>query len=212
MFILKSRIVLFLTFLILVGITACQQNQRLPKPVEANYDPVTQFSLPEGAKARLGKGTIQGIEYSADGSRLAVFCSIGVWLYDAVTLQELSLLTENSDYVYSGSISQDGTRAATGFHNGSVHLWDVNTRKLLRTLKGHDNKVLSVRLSPDGQTIASANKDRTVTVWNVSGWDPLVSFSGHGSIVNEVSFSPDGRTIASASRDGTVLLWDVPQR
>ena len=40
----------------------------------------TQWGLPEGAKSRLGKGTINDITYSSDGTRLAVAGSIGIWL------------------------------------------------------------------------------------------------------------------------------------
>ena len=57
----------------------------------------TQFSLPEGAKARLGKGTINEIQYSPDGTRLAVASSIGIWLYDTATHQEVALLTGHTD-------------------------------------------------------------------------------------------------------------------
>ena len=32
----------------------------------------TQWGLPDGAKSRLGKGTINDITYSSDGTRLAV--------------------------------------------------------------------------------------------------------------------------------------------
>ena len=38
----------------------------------------TQFSLPKGAKARLGKGKVGQIAYSPDGNRLAVASSIGI--------------------------------------------------------------------------------------------------------------------------------------
>ena len=42
-----------------------------------------QWHLPDGAKARLGKGTISGnIAHSPDGTRLAVASAIGIWLYD----------------------------------------------------------------------------------------------------------------------------------
>ena len=48
----------------------------------------TRWELPEGAKARLGKGNLSGgIAYSPDGTRLAVGGSIGVWLYDTATFQ-----------------------------------------------------------------------------------------------------------------------------
>ena len=46
----------------------------------------TQMGLPDGAKYRIGKGTINGnIVFSPDGTRFAVGSSIGVWMYDAHT-------------------------------------------------------------------------------------------------------------------------------
>ena len=57
----------------------------------------TQWGLPEGAKARIGKGTINEIQYSPDGTRLAVASSIGIWLYDTATHQEVALLTGHTD-------------------------------------------------------------------------------------------------------------------
>ena len=53
----------------------------------------TQWELPEGAKARLGKGVMWEIQYSPDSARLAVASSIGIWLYDTATDQEVALLT-----------------------------------------------------------------------------------------------------------------------
>ena len=52
-----------------------------------------QWRLPEDVIARFGKGWIAGLQYSPDGSRLAVATAIGIWLYDTTTLQEVNLLT-----------------------------------------------------------------------------------------------------------------------
>ena len=49
------------------------------------------LGLPEGAKTRLGKGKINDIKYSPDGTRLAVASVIGIWIYDAQTGEELEL-------------------------------------------------------------------------------------------------------------------------
>ena len=55
---------------------------------------ISQWGLPDGAKARLGKGNIFGeIAYSPDGTKLAVASSIGIWIYDAQTGKELDLFT-----------------------------------------------------------------------------------------------------------------------
>ena len=90
----------------------------LPSTFAQDY---TQFSLPEGVKARLGKGSISEIQYSPDGTRLAVAGSIGIWLYDTATHQvensrngEVALLTGHTGYVSSVSFSPDGRTLASG--------------------------------------------------------------------------------------------------
>ena len=49
--------------------------------------------LPVGAKARLGRGSVQSMQYSPDGTRLAVGSSVGIWLYDTQTYEVKSLFT-----------------------------------------------------------------------------------------------------------------------
>ena len=63
-----------------------------------------QWHLPEGATARLGKGWINDIVYSPDNTLLAVASSVGVWLYDVQTGQELDLLTSHTNWVPDSDI------------------------------------------------------------------------------------------------------------
>ena len=86
----------------------------LPSTFAQDY---TQFHLPEGAKVRLGKGSIQKLAYSPDGMRLAVVSSIGIWLYDAQTGEELSLLPGDVSDV---AFSPDGQTLASGVEEKSV--------------------------------------------------------------------------------------------
>ena len=54
--------------------------------VNSSAQDYTQLILPEGAKARFGKGNITGtIAYSPDGTRIAVVGNLGIWLYDTAT-------------------------------------------------------------------------------------------------------------------------------
>ena len=66
----------------------------------------TQWGLPEGAIARLGKGSINEIHYSPDGTRLAVASSIGIWIYDTATYQEVAQLTG-----FAGGITSHGVQS-----------------------------------------------------------------------------------------------------
>ena len=96
----------------------------------------TGWSLPDGAKARLGKGSIREVQYSPDGARLAVAGSIGIWLYDARTGAELSLLTGHTGEVSSVAFSPDGRTLASG-GGFEIRLWDAETGEQVRTLEGH---------------------------------------------------------------------------
>ena len=169
----------------------------------------TQWGLPEGAKMRLGKGRLSGsIAYSPDGTRLAVASSIGIWLYDTATYQEVALPTEHAFWVSDVAFSPDGQTIASA-SSDRVRLWDAYTGEHKQTLKGHMKRVSDVAFSPDGQTIASASSDRTVRLWDAHTGEHKQTLKGHTSWVSDVAFSPDGQTIASASKDSTILLWDA---
>ena len=63
-----------------------QQPDVAPAIAETQTDEIaedyTKWELPKAAKARLGKGGINVMEFSPDGTLLAVGSNIGVWLYD----------------------------------------------------------------------------------------------------------------------------------
>ena len=55
-----------------------------------------RWSLPEGAIMRLGKGYVWDVAWSPDRTRLAVGGTAGIWVYDASTGEEVSLITGHS--------------------------------------------------------------------------------------------------------------------
>lgn len=87
----------------------------------------TTWHLPEGVKTRLGKGEVTDVAYSPDGNSIAVATHIGIWLYDAHTYQELSLLTGHKGSVLSIAFSPDGEILASGSADGTVLLWHITS-------------------------------------------------------------------------------------
>ena len=77
-----------------------------------------QWHLPEGATARLGKGWLYEIQYSPDGTRLAAAGSLGVWIYDAATDEEIALFTGYGYSVSALTYSPDGSMLAGGVWMG----------------------------------------------------------------------------------------------
>lgn len=84
-----------------------------------------QWHLPEGAKARLGKGYVSEVDYSPDGTILAVASGIGIWIYDAQTGEELKLLTEQTGFFSSAYFSPDGNTLASVSGDGTILLWEL---------------------------------------------------------------------------------------
>ena len=82
----------FYTFLTLLLLSTLS----LPNTFAQDY---TQLDLPEGAKARLGKGVITDMQISPDNTRLAIASSAGIWLYDVNTGNEIVLFREHKHKV-----------------------------------------------------------------------------------------------------------------
>ena len=176
----------------------------------------SRVNLPEGAIARLGKGGVsykdQGIAFSPDGIRLAVATSMGVWLYDAKTFDEIALLTGHKEAVTAVAFSPDGTKLASvsGFHfPGTLKLWDVKTGQNIATLHVKSGSVNSVAFSPDGNKLAWADQ-----LWDVKTKQQLDILKDNRLF--EVAFSPDGKILAGTgisaiarTRSGIIKLYDA---
>ena len=179
-------------------------------------DFAAQWHLPEGAKARLGRGRLINIKLSPDSTRIVASTSIGIWIYDAQTGEVVSLFTETQigekDEFLSTippealTFSADASIIATA-HGNSIYVWDTFTGNAFALLKEHPDSVNAIALSPDSAKLATAGGDWTVRLWEVSTGKYITSLTGHPSTVNAVAFSPDGKILASAG--STLRLWDA---
>ena len=182
----------------------------------------TQIALPEGAKARLGKGGINAIAYSPDSTRLAVSSDLGIWMYDTDSGEELGLFVARRPHLDAhaapasiGDIafSPDGNMIATAGYDDVIRLWDALTGEQKAILTGHESSVSCIAFSPDGRTLASGGgyDDKTVRLWNINNYQQKAILTGHESSVTCIAFSPDGRTLASGGGygDKTIRLWDI---
>lgn len=177
-----------------------------PHP-EGTASAYTQWRLPEGATARLGKGQITDIKFSPDGSRFAVATSIGIWLYDAQTeteLAPLALWTGHQKRVSAIAFSPDGSTLASGDEGLESRLWHVETNELLETIPGA-GRVESLAFSNAGTKLLLALHN-----WKLREWEkgrgarktvPLKRDKAAMKEFNEplMELSPDAQLLVTAT-------------
>ena len=196
----------------------------------------TQWELPEKAKARLGKGRVNDIKFTPDGTQLAVGTSVGVWLYDADTGAEIALYTENSgvdrvqgkSYINVLAFSADGHTLACGDLDGNIEVWDLETRSLKSTFAGNGRPIKTLMFTEEDTKLAYAigwggprwGNDGTTGLWNLTDdtHKPIVAALEQTKAELHVVFSPDGRLFAAASASAywrkkkeipAIQLWDI---
>ncbi|MYK20682.1 PQQ-binding-like beta-propeller repeat protein, partial [Candidatus Poribacteria bacterium] len=175
----------------------------------AQYEPYMQVGLPEGSKARFGQSMPLGIFYSSNiaDAWIAVESKIGLWIYDADTLQVRDLFTITPYDRKTMLSSPDGSTLAVGFSDGTVKLWEVATGAVRKTFTGYPAYAPSMCFSPDGSILAIGGQGG-VYLWDVATGTGHSASTGH-SAAFWLHFSPDGDTLTTHTEDNNVHLWDV---
>ena len=138
---------------------------------------------------------INDVQYSADGTRLAIARSVGVWLYDINSDKEPELLTTDATGADNVSFSPDGQLLAAGCEDELIRLWDVSTGEHRTTLIAEHGRDLRVLFSRDGNTLASWGSYE-INLWDVATTTHKKASREYEDYVN-VSINGDDVTLAS---------------
>ena len=171
----------------------------------------TEVGLPEGAITRLGKGGINLMRFSPDGTRLAVGTDVGVWLYDVPSGKETALFTEHTGQVNTLAFSKDEKMLASGgFANPVIQLWGLETGGKLSTLKLVEKyeSITALTFSEDNTRLISLDKLGKITHWDVATGKRLSNKSRRVNSYDAVTVSQDGNTFATGNQQGKIYLWD----
>lgn len=156
---------------------------------------------------------ITALEFSPDGTLLAVSGYHEVLLHKADGSELLARLVGLSERVESLAFSPDGTKlAVTGgspARFGEVQIWDVAERKLLLSKTLTFDTLYGASWSPDGTKLAFGCGDNTLRAIDVATGEPVLYQGAHNDWVLDTVFSAAGTHVVSVSRDMSMKLTEL---
>lgn len=177
-----------------------------------------QWHLPNEAIMRLGKGGMDTIQFSPDGTQLAVGSRIGLWQYDAQTGQEISLnpkmqggVIYSPDGHYMASSGGDSTSSLGGTPvEIGVVLWDITNGS---EVPAQDNLPAAsvMRFSNDSKTLVflSLSRDTIYKVDVETGKTITTKLGERPGHVHLEKYALTQDVIAIGSKKGSIELWDT---
>ncbi len=156
---------------------------------------------------RYGRGPINVLLYSPDGSMLAAVTPLGIWLYRAEpSAQPLRLIPLTERLGRLMVWSPDGRFILTRGLNNALQLWSVETGMPIRTFEGHTAYVIQAAWSPDGRYIAASAEDGTLRFWEAET-GRRIRTTVDREAATALAWSPDSRYVAAVAE--RVRIWEA---
>ncbi len=156
---------------------------------------------------------ITAVEFSPDGSLLAVSGYHEVLLYKADGSGLLARLIGLSERVQSLAFSPDGKSLAVAGGSpgrfGEIQVWDVARRRLKLSHTVTADTLYGASWSPDGTKIAFGCADNTLRAIEATSGKQVLFQGAHNDWVLDTAFSREGDYLVSVSRDMTMKLTEV---
>lgn len=156
---------------------------------------------------------VTSMDYSPDGSLLAIAGFHEVILQDASKGSMVARLVGLSERIESVAFSPDGSMlAVTGGlpgRMGEVQVWDVAKRSLKISVPVTYDTLYGAAWSPDNTLISFGCSDNTLRAIRVRDGKQVLLMGGHNDWVLDSVFSRDGKQVISVGRDMTAKHTEV---
>lgn len=101
---------------------------------------MTPWTLPKGAIARFGRGSVRDMAFSPDGRYFAIASAIGLWLYELPTLSPIALWDTERGMTDTVTFSPDSRRIVSSTFVENVKVWEVQSGAGIVAMSGLDNQ------------------------------------------------------------------------
>lgn len=140
---------------------------------------------------------------------VALAQTVYLWNSDDGTIQTMTTLEDEQQYVSAVQWSPDASFLAVGTSYNTIQLWDAKTRQKVREFTGHANRISSLAWQ-SGNVFSSGGKDSLIINHDHRMRRPIINyFTGHTQEVCGLTWSPDGSTLASGGNENMLCFWDM---
>jgi WD40 repeat protein/predicted Ser/Thr protein kinase len=131
------------------------------------------------------------------------------YLWNLCRGDELATLTGHSGTVTCAAFSPDGSRLATGSHDGTVRIWDTEKHSCVSTLNVTHASVWSLAFTPNGKELMTACNEK-IEFRDTDTWRVRTNFPGELAAISKT-----GTLLATSASNpfywepaGIVRLWN----
>ena len=188
-------------------------NNIRPKVLNAIVDDPSgnTWALQKDVIVRFGKGDIQDIKLSPDGTCFAVGSGMGLWWYDTSTMLPISLW-EPQHSIGSTAFSHDGKWIVADTVDDILKVYDVESGECVMQFEEQD-AYGELACSSNGKWVAAAEMDGIVTVLNIQNGTHIAqmdrgNYEWRSNDIWQLEFSPDGNLLAATAGNSKVYNDD----
>ena len=194
-----------------------------------NFDDseVSKWELPEGAIARLGRGSVRDMEFSPDGQYFVVGSTMGLWIYQYPAFSPIALWETDRGYIDKVTFSPDGQWIVAYTYLQALRVWDIQNKSCIAEMEfreKQDSRGLSKPVfSEDGKRLVAYKEHNKVYAWcprtgtQISEIKIKLSETETESIngIYPTCFSPDLSLLAGTCYDNKnrtaeyIAVWSV---
>ncbi len=172
-----------------------------------------QTGLPDGAYARLGKGNINVMRFTPDGTHLAVGTDAALLVYNIKTGAETILSVGEKMKNQILAFTPEGKiLASTGEGESAIKFWDWKNSKQLKNLTiTHKFLGISDLCFDDDKTLIILSSNGHIRKWDINS-SQEISRTQFNNTKSEKVISQDGSIYVSGDPvQGRIRIWSISQ-
>ena len=221
---MKKFLTTIIFFLLIIGISACQNTSPSPKGISSNSSTTKAIDSKEPLTIIGGElsyeliNTLQsnnklyGVKFNPKDSTLIAYGdSSRIDIY-SMNLELISSINSKNDEINTIDISSNGEYLVCGGDDGYIEIWSLNNYKLIHRVQSSSKETFAVAFSSDGKKVASGGAEEVIDVWNATSGEQIARLEGHQEEISNISFIDFDRKLVSTAKDKQTKIWNVTQK